>query len=151
VKEAGVFKKFLSGKKLKHSERRDWILDAFLHIEKHLTVEELWTAVKRKHPSVGFATVYRTLKLLCESGLCSEIRFDDGTTRYEHNYNHEHHDHLICMECGRFLEVVDDGIERLQERLMKRHGFLPRHHRMNLYGICRECKKEHSPEHGTAQ
>jgi Fur family ferric uptake transcriptional regulator len=149
MKETGIFRLFLAGKNLKHSEQRDWILDVFLHIEKHFTVEELWTAVKKKRTSVGFATVYRTLKLLCESGLCSEIRFDDGTTRYEHNYNHEHHDHLICTECGRFLEVVDDAIEQLQERLMKLHGFLPQHHRMNLYGICKECKKEHSPEHET--
>jgi Fur family ferric uptake transcriptional regulator len=143
MKEAGVFKEFLAEKRLKHSRPREWILEAFLHIEKHLTVEELWAAVRRRHPSVGFATVYRTLKLLCESGLCRELHFEDGTTRYEHLYGHEHHDHIICTECGRCLEVVDEGIEHLQERLMKRHGFLPRYHRMNLYGMCRECRKKH--------
>jgi Fur family transcriptional regulator, ferric uptake regulator len=142
MKESDVFEEFLSKKKLKHSEQRDWILDAFLQIEKHITVEELWAAVKKRHPSVGFATVYRTLKLFCESGLCRELRFENGTTRYEHHYGHDHHDHIICTKCGRFLEVVDDGIERLQEKLMKRHGFSLQYHRMNLYGICSECRKK---------
>lgn len=140
--ETAVFEKFISGKNLKHSKPRNWILAVFLSLEKHLTVEDLWAAVKEKHPSVGFATVYRTLKLLCESGLCSEIRFEDGTTRYEHRYGHDHHDHLICTECGNVIEVVDGMIEQLQVQLMKRHGFSPCYHRMNLYGICKGCRKK---------
>jgi Fur family ferric uptake transcriptional regulator len=139
--EKKLFQEFSAGKSLKHSQKRDWILETFLAIEKHLTVYELWAAVKKKHPSVGFATVYRTLRLLCESGLCRELLFDDGTTRYEHLFEHEHHDHLICTKCGTFVEVVEPEIERLQEELMKRHGFSPLRHRMDLYGICRKCKK----------
>lgn len=142
MNEAAVFETFIGEKKLKHSKPREWILAVFLSIEKHLSVDELWAAVKKKYPSVGFATVYRTLKLLCESGLCSELRFEDGTTRYEHRYGHDHHDHLVCTECGHVIEVFDAAIERLQERLMKRHGFAPRYHRMNLYGICKDCRKK---------
>ena len=134
------FEEYRSGKSLKHSEKRDWILETFLDIEKHLTVYELWAAVRKKHPSVGFATVYRTLRLLCESGLCRELHFDDGTTRYEHLFGHDHHDHLICTRCGAFVEVVDQKIEKLQEELMLRHGFSPQGHRMELYGICSKCK-----------
>jgi Fur family ferric uptake transcriptional regulator len=141
MKETGVFREFLSGKNLKHSRPRDWILEAFLRIEKHLSIEELWAAVRKKHPSVGYATVYRTLKLLCESGICRELGVEDGTTRYEHSYGRGHHDHIICTKCGRCLEVVDGDIERLQEQLMKRHGFSLEHHRMNLYGTCRVCRK----------
>jgi Fur family ferric uptake transcriptional regulator len=81
------------------------------------------------------------MKLMNESGLCREIRFEDGTTHYEHLYGHDHHDHLVCTQCGRLVEVVEEEIEKLQERLMKRHGFLPQSHRMNLYGICKECRK----------
>ena len=141
MKEKAVFEKYLADKGLKHSKPRELIIQTFLGMEKHITVEELWGAVKKKCPSVGYATVYRTMKLLYESGLCREIRFEDGTTRYEHLYGHNHHDHLICTQCGRFVEVVDSGIERLQERLMRRYGFLPQSHRMNLYGICRECRR----------
>ena len=141
MKEKAVFEKYLADKGLKHSKPRELIIQTFLGMEKHITVEDLWGAVKKKCPSVGYATVYRTMKLLYESGLCREIRFEDGTTRYEHLYGHEHHDHLICTQCGRFVEVVDSGIEKLQERLMRRYGFLPQSHRMNLYGICRKCRR----------
>jgi Fur family transcriptional regulator, ferric uptake regulator len=150
MNETIVFEKFLARKKLKHSKPREFIVRTFLEMEKHVSVDELWGAVRKKYPSVGFATVYRTMKLLCESGLCSEIRFDDGTTRYEHLYGHDHHDHLICTKCGRFVEVVEAGIEELQERLMKRHGFQPQFHRMNLYGICRECRGGDKTPKGSA-
>jgi Fur family transcriptional regulator, ferric uptake regulator len=137
--EFAVFKGYLAGKGLKHSNPRDWILEVFLGMENHVTVDELWAAVKIKYPSVGYATVYRTIKLLCQSGLCSEIRFEDGTSRYEHLFGHNHHDHLICIECGRCIEVFDEEIEALQDNLMKKQGFVPQYHRMNLYGTCKNC------------
>lgn len=90
---------------------------------------------------MGFATVYRTLKLLCECGLGRELKFEDGTARYEHLYGHRYHDHLVCTRCGRFVEVVDPEIERLQEKLAKRHGFQPERHWLEIYGVCRKCKK----------
>ncbi len=142
MNEQVVMNRFIDEKGLKHSRQRDHILGVFLGIERHVTIDELWAAVKKKHPTVGFATVYRTMKLLCECGLCSEIHLDDGTTRYEHLYNHDHHDHLVCTKCGRFVEVVSEEIEKLQEQLMKHHGFSPQYHRMNLYGICQDCRKK---------
>jgi Fur family transcriptional regulator, ferric uptake regulator len=147
--ETVVFEKFIEEKKLKHSLKRDWILAVFLTLEQHVTVEDVWKAVKKKHPTVGFATVYRTLKLLAQSGLCRELHFEDGTTRYEHGYGHNHHDHIICTSCGQCLEVVDDEIEKLQEQLMDRHGFSLTSHRMNLYGLCKACRagdNSHPPE-----
>jgi Fur family transcriptional regulator, ferric uptake regulator len=140
MNEKTVFEEFLAGKNLKHSKPRESILDTFLAIEKHVTVQELWNAVRKKYPTIGFATVYRTLRLLVESGLCRELHFEDGTTRFEHLYGHTHHDHIICTRCGKLVEVVDLEIEHLQEELMKRHGFFPQGHRMDLYGICRKCK-----------
>ncbi len=139
-KEHKIFEDYLKIKDLRHSLQRKEILDIFLDIDKHLTAEELYRIVKSKNSSLGTATVYRTLKLLCECGLCRELRFEDGTTRYEHLYGHEHHDHIICTKCGKFIEVIDPEIERLQERLFKLHGFHPERHRMELYGVCRNCK-----------
>lgn len=140
-KEEKIFEEYLQTKNLKHSEPRKEILHIFLSIDKHLTANEFYRLVQRKYPSVGYATIYRTLKLLCECGLCRELKFEDGTTRYEHLYGHQHHDHLICTKCGRFVEVVDPQIERLQERLAKLHGFYPERHRMELYGVCKRCKR----------
>lgn len=139
-KEEKIFEDHLAAKNLKHSEQRKEILQSFLNVDKHLTADELYSIVKRKYPTVGYATIYRTLKLLCECGLCRELKFDDGVARYEHLYGHQHHDHLICTNCGRFVEVVDPDIERLQERLAKQHGFYPERHRMELYGVCKKCK-----------
>lgn len=139
-KEERIFKEALSAKNLKYSRQRKGILDIFLSTNKHLTADELYRLAKKKYSALGFATVYRTLKLLCELGLCRELKFEDGTTRYEHLYGHQHHDHLICTKCGRFVEVVDTEIEHLQERLAKRYGFYSQRHRMELYGICKRCR-----------
>lgn len=140
-KEQAVFEDYLSGKSLKHSQQRREILDIFLGIEKHLTADQLYRIAKKKYPGIGFATVYRTLKLLCSAGLCREFRLEDGTTRYEHLYGHRHHDHLICVKCGRCVEIDDVQIEQMQERLFKYHGFHPQGHKMELYGICKRCKE----------
>jgi len=140
-KEEKIFEDYLTVKNLKHSEQRKEILHIFLSIDKHLTANELYRFVQKKYPAIGCATIYRTLKLLCQCGLCRELKFEDGTTRYEHLYGHQHHDHLICTKCGRFVEVVDPQIESLQEKLFKQHGFYPERHRMELYGICKKCKR----------
>lgn len=139
--EEKIFEDYLVTKNLKQSEQRKEISHIFLNVDKHLTANELYRIVQKKYPKVGYATIYRTLRLLCESGLCRELKFEDGTARYEHLYGHRHHDHLICTKCGRFVEVVDSEIERLQEKLAKQHGFYPERHRMELYGVCRKCKK----------
>lgn len=140
-KELKIFEDYLLAKKLKHSGQRRGILEVFLDAGKHCTANELYLLAQKKYPSVGFATIYRTLKLLCECGLCRELKFDDGTTRYEYLYGHQHHDHLICTKCGKFVEVVDPQIERLQEKLFATHHFHPQRHRMELYGLCKQCKK----------
>ena len=121
--EHNIFNDYIRRKGLRHSGQRRDILNAFLKTEKHLTADELYRIVKRKNPSVGAATVYRTLKLLRESGLCRELKLDDGTTRYEHLYGHEHHDHLICTSCGSLVEVLDPEIEKSQEKLAKKTWF----------------------------
>ena len=141
TKELDVFEHYIGEKSLKHSKQREEILEIFLKLDKHLSADELYRIAKKKYPTIGFATVYRTLKLLCESGLSRELKFDDGATRYEHLYNHKHHDHLICTKCGKFVEVIDPGIEELQEKLSAKHGFLAQRHRMELYGICRSCNR----------
>lgn len=140
-KEEEILEEYIALKNLRPSLQRKQILEIFLSIDKHLTADELFRIAKEKHSNIGFATVYRTLKLFCDCGLCRELRFEDGTTRYEHQYGHQHHDHLICTKCGKFIEVVDPDIERLQEKLFKQYEFYPQRHKMELYGICKKCKR----------
>jgi Fur family ferric uptake transcriptional regulator len=138
--EFEVLENFIRSKNLRRSEQRQQILDVFLKTERHLTAEDLYNIVKKKNPSIGYATIYRSLKLFSEAGLCRELQVDDGTTRYEHLYNHRHHDHLICTKCGKFVEIESPEIEALQDQLAKKNGFELIKHRLELYGLCSACK-----------
>jgi Fur family ferric uptake transcriptional regulator len=140
-KEREVLSGHIRNKNLKHSEQRQIILEVFLETEKHLTAEELYLMVKKKVPSIGYATIYRTLKLLIEAGLCREMQVENGVTRYEHHYNHEHHDHLVCTKCGKFVEIFSPDIEKLQEKIAKKNGFVLERHRLELYGVCGACRR----------
>jgi len=137
-----IFSEYLSRKNLRMTPQRMLILDTFLKTEKHLTSEDLYNLVKRKDKSIGQATVYRMLKLLTETDIAREVDFGDGSMRYEHQLNHAHHDHLICEGCKKNIEVLDEEIEKSQEKIAKKHGFVLTGHKMYLYGICEECRKK---------
>src|SRR6185503_12486590 len=126
--EQEVFLEHIHKKGLKRTAQRDLILDVFLRIEEHLSSEDLYRLVKKEDPTVGQTTVYRTLKLLTDAGLAREVRFGDGRTHYEHNYKHQHHDHMICSECGKIIEFFSPEIEALQDQMASNFGFRPTHH-----------------------
>ncbi len=136
-----VFEEFLTKKNLRMTYQRQVILNLFLQEQRHLSPEELYDMVKVHDPSIGQATVYRTLKLLCEAGIAREVEFGDGVMRYEPEYGRAHHDHIICTDCGDKVEVYDPEIEALQEKMAEREGFRLTHHKMYLYGICKKCQK----------
>lgn len=138
-KEFQIFDEFIMAKGLRHTDQRNEILSVFLATERHVSIDELFKLVKIKYPHIGYTTVYRTMKLLSESGLCGETDFGDGVLRFEHKYGHEHHDHLICVKCGKFTEVADPRVEKLQENMVKRHGFKSLKHKLEVFGICRKC------------
>lgn len=137
-----IFTEYLSKQRLKMTPQRRTILDVFLKEESHISSEELYTLIRNEDSSIGQATVYRTLKLLAESGIAKSVDFNDGVIRYEHKYGHEHHDHLVCEHCGKTIEAVDHEIEHLQEELAKKHGFVLTHHEMYLFGVCKECQEK---------
>jgi Fur family transcriptional regulator, ferric uptake regulator len=129
------WREYLVGKRLNTTAQREAIVDQFFKTRDHISIDELLSRVRRRAPKVGYATVYRTLKLLVESGLAVERQFGDGQARFE--VIGDHHDHLICTKCGLILEFEDDEIERLQERIAQRlGGFSVIRHRHELYGMC---------------
>jgi Fur family ferric uptake transcriptional regulator len=139
-KALDLFAAFLRGKGLQYTKQREVILREFLKAEKHLSIEELYTIVKKKDPKLGQTTVFRTLKILCEAGIADEVDLGDRMIKYEVKLGHEHHDHLVCTKCGKCIEAVDERIEKLQSELCKRFGFLPQKHRLEIFGVCKECK-----------
>ncbi len=136
-----IFTEFIASRGLKNTPQRHIIFDVFFSSDQHLSTEELYDAVRAVDARIGQATVYRTMKLLCEAGLAKEMHFGDGTARFEPNTDNTHHDHLICTGCGKNLEVVDDTIEQLQVELARKHGFTLTSHRMYLYGLCSSCRR----------
>jgi Fur family ferric uptake transcriptional regulator len=129
--------RYLEQHSLKHTRQRELILDTFLQTRTHVTSEELYQLVRDENPNIGYTTVYRTMKLLAEAGIAQERHFDDGVTRYE--MEHEHHDHLVCLRCGRIIEFECPEIEVAQTDVARRHNFEVLRHRHELYGHCSEC------------
>ena len=115
-----TFIKCIEEKGLRHTKQREVIVDAFFSAGRHITSEELFNIVKKKYPEIGYATVQRNLNLLCKCCLAEEIKIGKQKTRYEQKYGNMHHDHLVCLKCGRLIEVNDDKIEKLQEKLAKK-------------------------------
>lgn len=133
-------RRFLGERGLRSTRQRDLIVDAFFRAGRHVNAEELHRSVRKKDPSVGVATVYRTLRLLTESGVAAARNFGDGQSVYE--IADEHHDHLICTGCGDIIEFENEAIEALQLETAKRHRFTITHHKLELYGLCERCARD---------
>ena len=138
---AKIFDRFVAERGLKSTRQRSLIIETFFGLDGHLSVEELWAKVRATDARVSVATVYRTMKLLAESGLASARNFGDGQTRYEAAVGRHHHDHLICTRCATILEFENDQIERMQDLVARKHGFKVTSHKMELYGLCRACQR----------
>lgn len=138
----GRFEEFLEKKGLRHTAQRQQILKVFLATEQHVTVEQLYNLVKDKYKDTGYATVARTMKLLNESGIGRAVDFGDGMQRFEHKYGHGHHDHLICIECGKFVEIFSDKLEQLQDELVRKHKYAQKYHKLDIFGICPQCQRK---------
>jgi Fur family ferric uptake transcriptional regulator len=131
------WKDYLRDRKLNTTAQRELIVDAFLRSSEHVSIDELLTRVRRKNPKVGYATVYRTLRLLVDSGLASERHFDEGQTQTRYEPAGAHHDHLICVKCKLILEFENEEIEALQEKMAKSlGGFTVLRHKHELYCLC---------------
>lgn len=133
---------YLSGQGLRSTRQRDKILQVFVDAGQHLSAEELYLRIKEAQPGIGYATVYRTLKLFADAGLADERRFEDGFTRYEFKNPGNHHDHLICTQCGTILEFENERIEALQQDVARKNHFKVKSHKLELYGLCADCQKK---------
>jgi Fur family transcriptional regulator, ferric uptake regulator len=139
---ANQFRQLLKAQGFKSTRQRDEIVRVFMESDSHLSVDELYQKVRRKNPRIGYATVYRTLRLMAKSGLASSRQFGDGMARFEHQTQGEHHDHLICMSCGKIFEFESAPIEALQYHIALQKGFRIFDHKLELYGTCSQCASQ---------
>jgi Fur family transcriptional regulator, ferric uptake regulator len=142
TEEQEVFLKHIQKEGLKRTAQRDLILDVFLRTEGHVSGEDLYRLVREQDASVGQTTVYRTLRLLTDAGLAREVRFGDGRAHYEHNYKHQHHDHMICSKCSKIIEFYSPELEAIQDAMAAKHRFELTSHLLRMIGICADCRRQ---------
>jgi len=131
----------ITKKGLRLTQQRLLISEVFFEeVQHHTNIDELYQHIREKNPGIGYATVYRTLKLLTECGLATSMQFSDGTRRFEPVT--DHHDHLICTECGKIMEFENEAIENLQDEVALSFGFSLTSHTMELYGVCDGMKNQ---------
>lgn len=132
------FEAYLREQGLKLTKQRKVISETFLaQVEGHRTLSELLEACQKEQSSIGYATVYRTMKLMTDSGVAVEHKFvDGGEALFEPNVEGDHHDHIICLTCGKIFEFEDDAIEVRQEQVAAERGFRVQRHRHEIYADC---------------
>jgi Fur family ferric uptake transcriptional regulator len=131
---------YIEKKGLRNSTARDVIAKEFFKTKDHITIEDLLKKTRKINPKIGIATVYRTINLLQECGLAVRRDFNTGIVAFEPQST-RHHDHLICTSCGLIIEFFFEEIEQNQEKVAQKYGFVLKNHKMELYGICKNCRK----------
>lgn len=131
----------LVGKRLKLTRPREAIVEKILAARagEHFSADQLWEKLRKKHKGVSKATVYRTLNLLAQKKIVEEHDFGRGEKYYERMMERPHHDHLICIHCGRIIEFENAEIERLQSKIARQEGFTIAYHSHKLFGACSRC------------
>ena len=136
-----AFTEFLKRKNMKITRTRLDLIDLIADYNKHFEIEELvnWIT-SRTDRKVSRSTIYRTIKLLEEFGVIKEVIKKDNKTIYEFVVGRSHHDHLVCIECGKIIEFVSEDIEKMQEEVCRAYSFKPIHHRLEIFGLCKDCQ-----------
>jgi Fur family ferric uptake transcriptional regulator len=136
------FRHYLRDHRQPVTRQRDRVAEAVLTSDEHLSAEQIRRQLKQAGEAVGLATIYRTLDLLVESGLVRAHDFGQGYRRFEPMPAQAHHDHLICLRCGKVAEFAHDRLERMLPIIADEYGFQPERHRVEIYGVCGACQRK---------
>jgi Fur family ferric uptake transcriptional regulator len=138
------FREFLEIRGEKLTEPRRVLVRHIFNSHKHFDADELVRDLHDSGNQVSRATVYRTLRLLVESGLLRELRLTNRSA-FEHDYGYPAHDHLHCTTCNRVIEFRNEEISKLRDAISVSHGFRATGHRFLISGVCPSCSRAHSP------
>ncbi len=136
-----IFRRYLRERSLPVTSQREQVAEVLFAAGGHVSVEDIEELLRKRGLHVGKATIYRTLDLLAQSGMVHERDFGEGFRRYERVPGHPHHEHLICLRCGKVVEFSNERLEKMKELIAAEYGFQHRHHRLEIYGVCRECQQ----------
>lgn len=135
------FRSWLRTRRLPVTRQRDVVAAALFAADQHPTVEGLQRLLQGAGHRVGTATLYRTLDLLVEAGVARAHDFGDGTRRFEASPPQDDHGHFICLQCGAVTEFTHERVDRMLGVVADEHGFRLQRHRVELHGLCRECRR----------
>ena len=137
-----IFRDYLKQKQLKYTAERRTILKKLFSIHDHFEADELYLKLRQKSDyRISRATVYRTLPLLEESGLIRKVAFVDKHAQYENAYAQKHHEHLICIKCGKIIDFYRKSLEDALDDIARENEFEPVAHKLEITGYCKDCKK----------
>ncbi len=137
-----LFGRYLREQGLPITQQREAVAQVVFSTDQHLSVDEIEESLREQGERIGKATIYRTLDLLVRSQLVEEHDFGEGFKRYEHRLSPQPvHEHLICLECGGVWEFTSPELDEVEGRVAREHGFRPARHRLEIYGLCRECQE----------
>lgn len=139
--ELEAFRQYLREHNLPVTAQRLAVAEVVLGSHEHRSAEEIVQELAVQGAAVGTATVYRTLEVLMRSGLVVERDFGEGFKRYESARDAPHHEHLLCSLCGKVVEFRDERLERMTTLIAEAHGFARERHRLEINGICAECRR----------
>ncbi len=143
-REKSHFANFLEAKNLKLTRQREAVVDVIFSNPGHFEAEDLVQRLKNDYTRVSRATIYRTLELLQECQLVERLNFGSSQAFYEHVHRGEHHDHLICVECGNIIEFHNEALEKAQSSICDNFDFQKSHHSLRIFGLCSKCRQSRS-------
>ena len=136
------FAQYLTERRLPVTRQRLEVAEAVVRVADHPSIERIRRDLEQRGIRVGTATVYRTIDLLVESGLVREHDFGEGYRRFEAMPDRAHHEHLVCQRCGTVVEFTNERLERMLEMVADEMNFVHRRHRVEVFGLCAECRRQ---------
>ncbi len=134
-------RELLRAKGFRMTPQRELIFRSFFKLGKHVSVDELYDKVRQRDRSVGYSTVWRNLKLICQIGLAEEVNIGDGVTRYD-RVTPAPHGHFYCLGCRQFIEFNVENIVHMLTRRARAHKFEPEGFKIEVQGYCEKCRNK---------
>ena len=131
-----TLKQILHKENLRYNQQRQEVWDEICVSDEHQDVENIYNSLRKRQIKVSRATVYRTIDVLVKNNLVRRLNLDDGRSRFENKIGVEHHDHIVCLDCRKIVEFMDETIEKMQIRIAKEQGFEIVRHVHQLFGRC---------------
>ena len=146
-KYTDILKNYCRENALRYTPEREVIADEIYKNEGHFDVDHLFFQIRSNHPKLKLAkaSIYRNIPHLINAGLIRESFHNEGQTYYEHTLGHTHHDHMKCLNCGKIFEFFSQDIDKIQQSICNKKGFILVDHTHILLGYCKKCsttKKE---------